>query len=133
VLVNHGADADALGPALFQHFQQEFGGMAGVHDVFHEQHMLARHIHFHVLAEDGLAAAAGAAAVAGHAHEVDFQGVVLDVAHQIGKKEERTLEHADHHKGLALVAGGDLRAQLGHALVQRFGIDDGLQSVGHDL
>ena len=72
-----------------------------------------------------------ALAVAGDGHEVEG-GVDLDGARQVGQKERRALEHADHHQLFAVQVAGDLRAHLGDALGDLLaGVENFKSLVGH--
>ena len=104
---------------------------AGVEDVLDDQHVLALDGMVEVLDELDRAGGALALAVAGGGDKVEG-GVDLDGSRQVGQKECRALEHADHDQLFAVQVTGDLRAHLGDALGDLLaGIKNFKALVGH--
>src|SRR5690625_4453491 len=93
-----------------------FHRQARVDDVFHDDHMAAFDAGVDFLELSHLAAGDFGGAVGGELEEVDL-AIDIDVAHEVGHEDERTVEHTDEDGLLAVIVGGDLLPELGDALL----------------
>ena len=131
-LGQQGADLQRGRIARLQVAHQVLQGEAGVDDVLDDQHVAVFDRRIEVLEDAHHARGVGLRAVAGDRHEVDLAGDV-DAAHQVGEKEDRALEHADHEEVTPGVLLADLAAELGDPPLQVLAGDEGLADpgVGH--
>ena len=116
VLVQQDRQTQAPGTARLKLPEQKIHAVPRVHDVLHDEHVLALKRNLHVLGEGDRLRAFRSRAVAGETHEIQLRlaGQMFD---EIGKEHERTLEHAHDHKRLVLVQRADLVGQLPDALL----------------
>ena len=83
-------------------------GMTGVDDILHDQHILALQRLIQILHDLHNAGAGGAAAVAGHGHEVQGNVVVLQTLCQLTHEHGAALQDTDEMNGLSFIVSGNL-------------------------
>ena len=84
--------------------------MAGVDDVFHQQHILAFDVGRKVVSQSHVTGRLGSG-VAGYPDELDAQGQV-DVPHEVGEKNDRPFEDSDDDQRFPGQIAGDLAPHL---------------------
>src|SRR5215207_4224037 len=109
--------------------QQVLQGQAGVDDVLDDEHVAPLDRRVEVLEDADDARGLGGRAIGGHGHEVDLARTV-DVAHEVGKEEDRPLEHADQQQIALLVVARDLGAQLADPVLELVALDEDLADGG---
>jgi len=101
------------------------GGPPGFVRRLDDQHVAALDRGIEVLEDPHHARGVGGRAVGGDGHEVHLARD-LDVAHEVGQKEHRPLEHADQDQVAAVVVARDLDAELPHAVLEVVGLHEDL-------
>lgn len=107
--VEQGADGQGGGFAQQEHLADFVEGVAGVDDVFGNQHVLAFDVAVEIFGDFDIVVRIKPRAVAGGGHEFDFGGDV-NLAHEVGHEHERAAQqphHGDALHLLLLIKAGD--------------------------
>jgi len=104
---------------------------AGVDDVLDDQHVAPLDRRVEVLEDADNARGIGLCSVRRHGHEVHLD-VDVQVTHEVGEEEHRSLEHPHEQQAPALVVPRDLLAQLAHPMFELVALDQDLaDAVAH--
>jgi len=99
----------------FQQIQKVTKREAGVDDVFHHEYVLVRDGHAQIVRDFDDASGLGGRTVAVHGEKIAAD-LSIHGAHQIRHEDERPAQDPDDMDGSRGEVGGDLAAQLGHAV-----------------
>ena len=124
--IEEGGELDGAGAAGAEDLEEAGECMAGVDNVFDDDHVLAADRIAEVFEDLDIAGGLCAVFIARDGHEIDRESQV-DGPDKVGEKDARALQNADQHEIAILEFGGDLGAELFDAVSDLIFVDEDLE------